>query len=257
VTSATLPSTRPLTARNVASDRSALLLPGCLHDLLLRAPAGARGCVGPAWGNAPFDGLAEGLLVEELGGALVRDPEHLSDVAHGEASASELARELSAAGAGLLAQLVRAATRQCHLLDLPVQVGNARLDADIDATSRCLEPQRNRVTDELLHLVEPPSLREHTRQFGDADRPPTALVSFGPCRVGAHLNQPSPRHGARCFSIDRSVPGAISPEWIGMTVWHDPHRTTRCEPLWRTSSQPARRNKRRSCPVLTTVSLYS
>lgn len=30
----------------------------------------------------------------------------------------------------------------------------------------------------------------------------------------------------------------MSPVWIGITVWQVPDRTIKCDPLWRTSTQP-------------------
>ena len=40
-----------------------------------------------------------------------------------------------------------------------------------------------------------------------------------------------------------NVPGRMSPTCLGTTVWHDPQRTTTCEPLCRTWTQPNLTNR--------------
>ena len=128
-----------------------------------------------------------------------------------------------------------------HSREIITKPGNSRVDLHgVLALGGVADADRevDRFPRELLDLVEPACLRENSGKLEHAHRPPSGLVSLREHGVGLHLIHPFPKHGSSVSRMLRSVPGATSLPWITSTAVHFPHRTIRCEPSWRTSSQP-------------------
>ncbi len=87
------------------------------------------------------------------------------------------------------------------------------------------------VEDVLAGFGERAPVRVDVGFLLELDQPVTVSVTFEHRRRHFQPSHPFPRQGSRSRSMLFSVPGRMSPPCLGTTVWHNPHRTTTCEPL--------------------------
>jgi hypothetical protein len=170
---------------------------------------------------------------EQLLDALVRQAEHIGRVADAQAAVlhQSASRITGGPGGGLLGGLGVLA-----LLAGELQAGFDRrrqpyvLD-EVYVLESDGEPQRACVDDVLASLGERAPVRVDPGLLLELHQPVAFIVTLEHRRERLQPSHSFPRQGSGSRSMLLNVPGRMSPLCLGTTVWHDPHRTTTCEPL--------------------------